>query len=272
MAELPQYVVALLDNIAKTEGLTSYTIDLKPGSKHGDGFLGVMVSVVLTGSRNQGNTTIIDKLNLICKLAPDNPSRRKAFLTDDVFARETLAYKLVLPLFAKFQSEKGITGGECFNSYPKCYAAICDDEKEQYVIIMEDLRAKGFVMWPKNIPLTAQHSFAIVERLAKFHAVSFALKDQRPEVLEPFHNLEEIIIMFFERGSMGNVLQNSYDRALKALKDEKHIAIVNDLKLNSMKYLKECLVGGASKSHSVLCHGDVWINNLLFHYDNEQVN
>lgn len=271
MVQLPQYVIALLDNIAASERLSNYTIELQSGSKHGDGFLGVMVSVVLNGLRHQNNATAKDKLHLLCKLAPDNPARRAAFLSDEVFAREVLAYNKILPLFAEFQREKGLTPGDGFSSYPKCYAAICDVPNNQFVVIMEDLRPQRFVMWPKDLPLTAQHMFAVVEQLAKFHAISFALKDQRPEAIAPFTQIDELLIQFFERCTMGKTMQSSLDRVLGVLTDAKHIAIAGELKLKMMDTLKECAGADAGGPHGVLSHGDLWINNMLFKYSSEQV-
>lgn len=271
MEELPEYVVALLENIAKENGFENYSIELSAGSKEGDGCSGVLVSVVISGAHQQNNTTRTDILHLLCKLAPDDPELRTAFMSDAMFGREVLAYVKMLPLFAEFQREKGLTDDECFNSYPKCYAAVCDIENGQFVIIMEDMRPRQYVMWSKKLPFAAQHSFAVVEQLARFHAVSFALNDQRPEALEPFKHIDDVVIQLFERKPSLNVLHKCYDRALGVFTDKTHIAVIEELKSRTLETLKECLVGDAFAPHRVICHGDTWINNILFQYNEEQV-
>lgn len=272
MEQLPDYVVVLLDNIAKENGFANYSTELSAGSKEGDGLLGVLVSVVISGTRHQNNTTTNDKLHLLCKLAPADPESRAACMSDVMFGREALAYEKMLPLFAEFQREKGLADDECFDSVPKCYAAICDIENDQMAIIMEDMRPKQYEMRSKKDPFAAQHSFAVVDQLAKFHAVSFALQDQRPEALEPFKHLDDVVIKFFERKPMtGNLLHKCYDRALGVFTDARHIAIIEELKSRTLETLKECLVGDACTPYRVICHGDTWINNILFQYNKEQV-
>lgn len=271
MDQLPEYVINLIDNIARSEGFASYSIETAAGSNHGDGFLGIMTSVTIAGDREINGQTTLDKLHLLCKLAPENAARRREFQSEMVFGREVYVYNEVLPLLAKFQRDKGLSEREGFNSYPKCYAAIDDAEKNQLVVIMEDLRLRRFIMWPKSIPVAKNHAYLLVERLAKLHAISFALKDQRPVIYEGLRVLNDIFLKLFDSNNMRKIMCSGYDRAMAALKNPEHVKIMQAVKDGMMDIFRECLSEGVSDPCSVFGHGDCWMNNLLFQYKDENV-
>lgn len=175
---LPEYVLSLLDGIAVSEGFCQYQIKTGAGSKHGDGGCGTLTIATIAGDRTINGTIQKDTLALLCKTMP---STQGESILDKLFEREVLAYNQLLPLFAKFQREKGLSDEECFNTYPTCYAAVADATNNKYIVIMEDLRARKFVLWPKAQSFDNTHAFAVIDGLAKLHAVSFALRDQRPE-------------------------------------------------------------------------------------------
>lgn len=53
------------------------------------------------------------------------------------------------------------------------------------------------------------------------------------------------------------------------LTDPKHTEILDELNGNMTKIIDECVGADTIDEYSVLCHGDCWINNLLFQYNNE---
>lgn len=266
--QLPDYVVDLINGIAKTEGFNDFKIDLQAGSKHGDGFVGIMTSAVIVGERNGVPD---DRLSLLCKLVPTNAARRAEFQSEMIFEREVLAYNELLPIFIKFQKEKGLTEAESFNSFPKCFAAVADKEKDQFLVIMEDLRPKGYVMRPKAEPVSADEIFLFVERLAKFHAVSFAIKDQRPEIYAEFRKIDDILTKLFKQNNMAKLWGSGFERAKAALKDRKHVEIIEDVEEHLVEYFNDCLKEGVSEPFGVIGHGDCWNNNILFEYEDEEV-
>lgn len=268
MSELPEFVEKLLKDVIKSEGFTDYTVDYQPGSKHGDNYLGVMTSVTVSGTRNKKGHLVIDQLHLVCKLAPATEARRKEFKSFIVFEREALMYNKILPLFAEFQREKGLSKDEAFTAYPKCYVAIADEATDRLVVIMEDIRPKGFVMYPRNEPTTAENAFKLVEQLGRLHGISFALKDQRPEVYKSFNALTDVICEVFLSSNFTKSLSLSYDRAIASLTNEKHIEILRDVKANMSQYLQDTLTDCVWGEYGVIGHGDTHNNNILYKYDN----
>lgn len=268
MTELPKYVDDLIKDIATTEGFTEYTIKTAPGSNHGDNFSGVLISVCLHGTRIVNGTSSEDQLNLLCKLSAPG-QRGKEFQTEIIFKREAFMYEKVLSTFAKFQQEKGLSTEDSFLAYPKYYAGISDESKQQFVIIMEDVRFRNFAMWPKYKPAPLDHVRLLVQQIGKFHGISFALKDQQPEVFAEFRQLKDVLVNFFRKTL--SMLHSSYDAAIAAVEKDEHKQIVQEVKDNTVEFLSECLESGEWEPFGVVCHADCWNNNLLFEYKNEVI-
>lgn len=264
MSSIPNYVKELVTEIAESEQFTNYTIETLAGCNQEDGFVGALIKVIISGDRN----SVAAKLHLLCKLIPENAARRKEFNADPLFEREIMVYNKILPAMTAFQREKGLSDAECFISYPKCYAAVANKEDDQYVIIMEDLRPQGFVMWSKRLPTPFDHATQIVTELAKFHAVSFAVKDQRPDIYAEFRKLPDLWRNMLKGGFM-NLQKMAFKRAIAVLDDVEHVRIVQDFSENTLKYYEEFLDENLCEPFGVITHGDCWINNVLFRYDNE---
>lgn len=266
MSELPGYVNELLKKIAAAEGFTKYTTKVKSGSNHGDNFMGVLTSVQLQGTRIVNGKSIEDELNLLCKFGSPVAERRKEFQTDALFAREILTYEKMLPAFAKFQREKGLKESEGFFSYPKYYTSVFDEEQGHFLIIMDDLRPQKYAMWPKNKPVPLDHLKLVVEQIGRYHGTSMAMQDQRPVQFKEFENLGDLFSIMI-RNAPG-MFQAGYDLALRAVDDEEHIKILQDIKENLQKRVLECVGRDRAGSYGVVGHGDCWNNNQLFKYEN----
>lgn len=264
MSVLPSYALNLLDKIAADEGLCNVTKDFEAGSNHGDNFLGVMTSVILRGQKNGENV----QLHLLCKLAPDNVHRRKAFKSALVFSRESFAYNDILPTFLAFQRKNGVSKLERFASYPKCYATLADEQNDQFIIIMEDLREQGFVMWPKKQPIPFDRALLTMEQLGQFHGISFALKHQQPDVFEKYTKLNSLSL--FESVTLATALEKSIERAENSVNNKNNLKILQNLKKQWREVFIECFDGNNSK-FAVVTHGDAWNNNMLYKCD-DQVN
>lgn len=269
MFEIPDYVGELLKKIAKSEGFTNYSTELKAGSNHGDNFTSNLASASFRGTRIVNGVPKKDELHLLCKFGSSNAQRRKEFHTADLFEREIDVYKRVLPIFAKFQQERGLSDDESFAAYPKVFTGISDEVKEQFVIVMEDLRPKGYTMWPKNQPVPLDHVMLMLKQLGKYHGISFAMKDQRPDLFEGLKGLQSLMVNFFRNPNSLKMMHASYDRAIDSLKNEHHIQILKDVKNNTIEYLEDCLKHDDCGKFAVIGHGDCWSNNLLYLYKHE---
>lgn len=257
----------MLNDIALKEGFIDHKLELESGSSHGENYIGVMTAVKMVGHRVRNGAKATETLSLICKLAPATKERRDAFQAVRCFEREIFVYTKLLPTFVAFQQERGLTVDESFLSFPKVYAWVADAENETYALIMEDLRSQNFVMWPRHDPIPLNHEELLFTQLGRFHGVSFALKDQRPEVFAEYKKLDDNISIMFEKGVADSLMEGASKRAMAALKDEKHKQVVQDMMKNYKQLNKKSFTTEAIERFGVINHGDCWMNNFMFQYD-----
>lgn len=78
-----------------------------------------------------------------------------------------------------------------FLSFPKCYATVANEDNEdseQYAVILEDLRPQGFKLWDKKKPTPIENARLVMRELGKFHGLSIAMKDQKPQEFSQFNS------------------------------------------------------------------------------------
>lgn len=265
---LSNFVIDELDKIAKNENFLDYKIEQEPGSKHGDGFLAKMLAVTLVGKRKIGDQIVDSKLNLMCKLLPENLDRRDMFDSSSIFENEIYVYNEILSVFEQFQCEKNISIDDRFTEYPKCYATASDVEKDEQLIIMENLKPVGYSLWDKTVPIDYETVCLYMKALGKFHAISFAFRDQKPEVFNKISKIEEVLIKCFHRdNTMESMLLAAIDRGLSLIDQPEERAVLENLKINCKDETIRLLKQEAAGKFYVLGHGDSWNNNLF--YSNE---
>lgn len=264
MSIVPDFVHKLLAKIAADEGLTDVETDFQSGTNHGDNFCGILTSVILRGQKHGTPTEI----HLLCKLAPENEFRRQAFQATSTFKRETQAYTDILPTLLAFQREKCVKDENLFVAYPKCYAAIANELANEFVVIMGDLRQSGYVMRPKTALGDWEHTRLVMEQLGRFHGISFALKDQRPEQYARYAELHDITLSVLEAPTLTKAVESAYQRGENSLSNPEHLAKMKELTANWHDLMKD-LLSAKSTKFAVLSHGDAWANNMLYAYDSE---
>lgn len=262
---LSDFITNLIADIAIREKFIDYKFETDAGSKHGDNFLGVMVAVKLIGSKEINGKIQSATKHLLCKIPPSSAVRLKAQQTILAFEREVEIYSKVLPMFSQFQKEKGLTDEEAFTSFPKVYAAVCDKVNNQHVLIMDDLRQQNYIMFPKEQRTNIDHATLVITELAKYHAISFALKDQHPTQFEKIKR-KDVFLEMIKVGKINAIFDETLDRASRMLKKEQHRRAFADLKENYIQlmemYTDEEFIGDSG----VVNHGDFWNNNMLFQY------
>lgn len=260
---ISNFVVVELDKIAKNEGFLDYKIEQEPGSKHGDGFVAKMLAVTLVGKRKIGDTLTDSRLNLMCKLLPEN--RHDLFDASSFFEHEIYVYNEILRIFDQFQCEKNVSIENRFTEYPKCYATASDVEKDEHVVIMENLKSIGYYLWDKTISIDYETVCLYMKALGKLHAISFALRDQKPEVFDKMSRFEDIMIKCLQRdNTMETMLLIGLDKGLSLLDQQEERAILEKLKINCKDETIRLLRQEYAGKFYVLGHGDSWNNNLFY--------
>lgn len=288
LIDLPGYIQEILYKIIEDSGFYDYKVEVKPGMEAGDGFLSELKSVTIA------ETATDQKMVLVCKIAPLCENRRKEFFSSEMFRRESMFYNEVMPTFLKFQNEKNVPENDQFRSYPKCYTAISNDDTEQFAIIMEDIRPQGFKMWKKAKPARIENIRLVVQELGKFHGLSIAMKDQRPEVFQKYHQLSDILFGMFQTKNMLGMFDAAFDRAIQALKTDEYKDIMRTLRKDTQSHFEALLFNKTNNdrfgvvSHGnriffiyfyfIFCEfyecqnsisGDFWNNNILYRFNED---
>ncbi|XP_058455387.1 uncharacterized protein LOC131432854 [Malaya genurostris] len=260
---VPAFVEECVASIAPQEGFTpdEFAVVLDRNSDCA-GLIGeIHKATILEGSR---------ELHLLCKIPPLDPVRRLQFNSVNLFAREIDLYANLLPTMFEFQRQKGVTEdlNTGFFNVPRCFLTRFDAGGEEALILMEDLRDRDFAMWNKLESINYEHARLLMIQLGRFHALSFAMKDQRPDLFEACKVPDEMLPAMRENEQLMGMFATALDAAISILDtaDEKACWKMNGLRNDFFGVLQSCLDVERAEPYAVLNHGDCWVNNLLFRY------
>lgn len=178
------------------------------------------------------------------------------------FAREHYIYECLFPEFEKFQ-RLHLKKQYIFKHYPRCVAASSVYEDEY--VLLNDLSLQGFRNSDRPTPLHFDKCVAVLKTLAKFHAISFAMKDQQPEKLAKLTSkLSEIMFTKPINKSFENFLKKNVEYSMTTLDPEMDKVIIKKLlefRENYASFMAECC---AEQEDAIVLHGDCWISNMMF--------
>lgn len=244
--------------ILKKENIRDVTTKLRANADKGEGYIGDILFVQVSGITRENQKTIFD---IVLKCSKQSKALRKISPIHEHFRNENHVYNTIFPYFVSFQKEKCVT--ETFTSFPKFYGSIFGEDYE--VLGFENLKAKE--CWPKQQTLTRNHVILVLGEYAKYHAISIALQEQHPdkfnELTVAFDN--EIYKKITKAYNFPEMFRNNIDLTLRLLHDElekQEILKWENFKQqidSNWEYLMNNVEG-----KKVLIHGDCWNNNFMF--------
>lgn len=247
------YIREALDKVAVAEGFQNYDINVDHGSSIGDGFVGIMLKVTI-------NELDSDKtLTVLAKIPPASKARREQMKVMKLFEREVFVYNVMLPEFVQFQKDKRISQQNGFFNFPKVYYADFSEEKDDGIIIMEDLRESGHRMWSKYNPVNLEHAKLLMTALGRLHAVSFAMKAKNPELFEKYKNLGDYFGENFSDPNFQFFMTSTITKAVECLEPEDVKSRAKALKL--LDYLQhgvtDCMTPEFIEPYGIVNHGEI---------------
>lgn len=267
MSTLPNAQVkdALSEIIKNLVPEKNYKLKIESGSSKGDNYIGIVYRAIVIYQKEKGNTK--EDFSVIIKVPPQNPIRRKQFFARPCFLREALAYNEILPIFKEFQKSMKIKLEDSFFEYPECYKTLTEDYHE--AVFLSDLRLDGFHMFSRHEELSFDHVVLVIKMLAKLHAVSFAIKDQNPKLIEKFKTIPDIFEERREDVGFRFYLEELKGRAMDSLKPSTDKMEIKQLTKffesgTTFDYLIDSVQGEVAEPYAVLGHRDCWNNNVLF--------
>uniref|UniRef100_A0A1A9VLX7 CHK domain-containing protein n=1 Tax=Glossina austeni TaxID=7395 RepID=A0A1A9VLX7_GLOAU len=268
--EISDLVYKILNNFLNKEyGQGKYKYDIKGATKKGDNYLGVVYRITVKMLDNEDN-----RHQLILKVPPQNLLRREKFFARPVFLREALAFEKFFPLISDFQQAKGLSIQESFHEYPKYKFSSTDYMNE--VICMDDLQPQGFYLFDRFAPLTYDHVTILMRIYGKLHATSLVIKDENPELLSELQKMQDIFVQQKDYEPLNNYFESLKVNVLECIDKQREHDYWSKLNeyLNSatiFELMLSILDSKSSEPYSVICHGDCWINNIMYKYENDRI-
>ncbi|KAK5642412.1 hypothetical protein RI129_008579 [Pyrocoelia pectoralis] len=204
------------------------------------------------------------KFHLFVKVASPGSCIRNSTPIREMYERETHFYVNILPKLIDFQQDKNCTN---FHPFAKIYAASFDEG-----ILMDNLKVKNFKLVDHRAKLDFPHALLIIKEIGKFHALSFAIRDQKPEFFKYLENsCPEIFysnhsmkhILFKATENIGKVILGSYDPCVNG----SEMKFLGNFLENLPRIVNSMLSVDKVGKYAVLNHGDIQIRNIMFKYD-----
>ncbi|XP_068896135.1 uncharacterized protein [Tenebrio molitor] len=248
-----------LKPVLKKESLANYSIHISGSTEKGDGYLGDVTFVEVRGTANTNEEKSYD---FVIKCGKKSSQLRDMMPIRNVFENEIYFYNEILPVFKEFQAEKGIT--DPFDNTPKCYDSIIEEEME--VLILGNMKTSGYCLHNRLHPMNKEHIRKVIKVYGKFHAISFALRDQKPEVFKKLGGKLTDIMKLMTKYIKPIEGANNYQDIIKIAKEKKEDDVVTKLNILNERAKRNNELTDPSDPYAVILHGDCWNNNFMFKY------
>uniref|UniRef100_A0A1L8DYH1 Putative ecdysteroid kinase n=1 Tax=Nyssomyia neivai TaxID=330878 RepID=A0A1L8DYH1_9DIPT len=209
-----------------------------------------------TLNRNQRRYSLIIKTTY-----EDNQLANDILSEYNIFKQEMEMYDQILPEYHRLlRSIEDYT-----QISPK--SLYCDYQNS--IIVFEDLSTKGFQMADRKMRLDREHAEMVLEKLAKLHAASVAVDANGT------YNLKKYRTGMFNRKTSGvaSCFTTNFDALINCISTwkgyEYYVEKLEKLRENFEEKALD-LYDPKDDCLNVLIHGDLWTNNVMFRYNNQQ--
>ncbi|CAG9771289.1 unnamed protein product [Ceutorhynchus assimilis] len=198
------------------------------------------------------NQQKINKVSYFIKCAPQNQTQ-KQFIDDlDVIHKERSVYELISKL-------------RPFVSRP--FSAEYYFGRSNDIVVFENLKPQGYGV-PKQDYFNQQQIEAVLKTMAIMHSASMKFEDNENHVLT-----DECNEHFIDDSYINETSRNDwYKSATNCIARLGEYFTGKDYKRKLFDYLEDELMEldkASSNSRNVLCHNDLWANNIMFKENND---
>ncbi|XP_075226765.1 uncharacterized protein LOC142327521 [Lycorma delicatula] len=237
-----------------SNGIKIINIVVSRAVSKGNNYMSDVYRVKVEYMQGLGNQNLME-IPLIVKV-PIRGGLSDKMIQFGTIDKEVMIYKEFLP-------ELSLVLGEYDKLTPKSYLS-----NEEGIIVMEDLSFHGYKMANRTQRLDFDHCVLALKSIAKFHAASVILHEKNPELVEKvgkelfFHkNLKE-------NEFLGSCQIELIGHELETWPEGKEFAKdIWGLTDKGWKLMTDA-VQAKENEFNVLNHGDFWLTNILFKYEN----
>ncbi|KDR21244.1 uncharacterized protein LOC110828251 [Zootermopsis nevadensis] len=209
--------------------------------------------------------------SLVAKLLPPTKFLCEVINIDVTFRKEVNAYALVFPEFYRLQRGREIPESEILDVFPKLYGARINrngdrNEKadETAILLLENLKISGYETGDRRNGLNLKHMELGVSQLARFHAVSVALKIQKPRLFK------ETVLRACESFKIASQVDETglpkwISSTMKYVKEIPQCEpYLKKIESSLIQFVKKEL--SPKEPFAAFIHNDLWVNNIMFQY------
>ena len=206
-------------------------------------------------------------VHLVIKSTPKSIGRKKTFRSTDFFKNEINFFSIVLKAFDEFQAAKK-DAKYPFNDIATCFITYMDGEND--FLALENLNNYGYYTPTRQNAMDVNLCRLIMKTLGRFHALSFVIRDQSPQLFEELTSvLEETYYSNRLKPWYIDFMNDQIEVALDAVKNIYGGTIIEErakkFLTDGSLYDKMVALTHARNRYSVITHGDCWVPNFLIH-------
>uniref|UniRef100_A0A1L8DYK0 Putative ecdysteroid kinase n=1 Tax=Nyssomyia neivai TaxID=330878 RepID=A0A1L8DYK0_9DIPT len=228
-------------------------LNLVPGTKPGDHFASIMFKAIISYT-SKGKE--IAERSLVIKTVPVEDGLKKDMLQDmPIFDREIDMYTKILPEMKLIM--------ESINDKEEFAPRLIYHSTDPLILIFDDITKYGYEMTEGFFDFA--NTTKIVKKLAKFHALSFYMNDNKYNHIDvtKYKTLMEGTMLdrakvFFEG------FNQLRDEVINWTGYETIAAKLGTQKETFMKKIEKVYQSNPDPGFNVLCHGDFHIKNMMF--------
>jgi len=241
-----------------------YDLEWKPLTDPGENFGSLIMAIDINAEQNNKEKT----LHLVIKLPPRSKYLLDMFDSPVTFKKELQFYRIIAPEFLKLQNENGIPQEDLSIIMPNFLGGrlgLEDPQRfdNQAAIVLENLKYLDYVTKDRIIGLDRVHMYFAIGHLAKLHAMTIALKLQKPEFFKKdIFPIIQYTMNDFTKDSLINMIKKAHDD-YKCIKEaEPYLDKIE----KTIEYGLHNIVA-PQEPWMTYVHNDFWVNNMLFKYD-----
>ncbi|EDX14408.1 GD21211 [Drosophila simulans] len=245
-----QFVTDVLKSHEKEPDLKVTKLDYTPGSAKGDNYASDIIRARVEYTTHKGSFS----KSLIIKTVLE------MFAGSALFKTEIGMYSKVLPKFSRILRENNDTS----RLYAEC---IYYSLEPHQVMIFEDLGELDYAM-VRNRMLTHEEICGAYSKLAKFHALSMKIINERPEFVKEFKDGICLVDIPYMSSGMGP-FKDFLGRIPGLERYKPHFKKIEVHFIDRLRDIMKEYQTNPQPGYYVLCHGDYHTRNIMVKHNKE---